>query len=270
MRYIAVTSGKGGVGKTTIAINLATALTRYGRQVILIDANFDFPNVGLMLGKSNFEETIISAIEGKKKIDKTIYKHQSGLKLIAGNISLEHMHKKDIEKFNKLLPELEDKAEALILDVASGLNKENLDIIKNCHDLLAVTTPDFISVTETLKLLKVAKSHKKNILGVIVNRYANKDYDMKIENIQSLINEKIIAVIPDDKSLKESLKLKYPVVYSHPNAVSTVAFEKLACNLIGMPYQEKKPAKQTKFMKVMEKLGLKKWYEALKEEDEDE
>jgi len=269
MRYIAVTSGKGGVGKTTISLNLVTALSRYGRQVILIDANFDFPNLGLMLGKSNFEETIVSAIEGQKDIDKTIYRHQSGLKLIPGSISMENLRKKDIEQFNKLLPELHDKAEALVLDTGAGLNEENLNIIKNCHDLLIVTTPDFIAITETLKMIKVARSHDKNILGIIVNRFTGRDYDMKIENIQTLLNERVIAVVPEDRAVKEALKLKYPVIYSHPNAPSTVAIEKLACNLIGVQYKEKEPEKKGKLADIMDKVGLKKWYEALKEEDED-
>ena len=117
MRYVAIASGKGGVGKTTLGINLATALAKYGRQVVLVDANFEFPNVGLMLGKSHFEETLISALDNGK-IEKAIYKHQSGLKIIPGNISLEHLHKKDVDKFHSLLPKLKDKAEVLFLDIA--------------------------------------------------------------------------------------------------------------------------------------------------------
>jgi septum site-determining protein MinD len=267
MRYIAIVSGKGGVGKTTIAVNLATALSKYGRQVILVDANFDFPHVGLMLGKSNFEETIISVIEKDTDMGKAVYRHQSGLKLIPGSISLEHFHKRDIEKFKKSLASLKDKAEALLLDLASGLNRDNLDIIKNCHDLIVVTTPDFISVTETLKLIKVAKTHDKNIVGIVVNKYSGKDYDMKIENINALLKEKVIAVIPDHSSIKQALKLKYPVVYSHPYSKATEAFEKFACSLIKVEYHPPKQ-KRSRLMNVMESVGLKRWYEALMEEED--
>lgn len=270
MRKIVVASGKGGVGKTTLTINLALALTNYGRQVILIDGNFNFPHIGLMLGKSNFEGTIISAIEGDKLISEVVYKHQSGLKMIAGNISLEHLHKKDIEKFNKAILQLDKYVESVIIDTEAGFNKDTVDIIKNGTDIILVTTPDFVSVTETLKLLKVIKQNEvQKILGIVVNKYTGKGSDMKIENIQTLLGEKIIGVIPDHKSIKESLKLKHPVIYSSPSAPTSEAFEKLACNIIGKKYEKKEIVKKTKVVGIMEKVGLKKWYESLME-DEDE
>ncbi|MCB9358397.1 P-loop NTPase [Candidatus Woesearchaeota archaeon] len=267
MRTIVIASGKGGVGKTTFALNISLALGKYGRQVILIDGNFDSPHIGLMLGKSNFEETIISALEGKD-ITEVVYKHQSGVKVIAGNISLEHRHKKDIPKFNKLIRKLEEYAEALVIDTSSD-TADSIEIIKHATDVILITTPDFISVTETLKLMKVIEQNNQKIVGVIVNKYSGKEYDMKIENIQSLIGQKVIGVVPFHKNVMESLKLKYPVVYSHPQSPATEAFEKIACNMIGVEYKKDEPENKTKTAVVMEKVGLKKWYENLMEEDED-
>jgi len=271
MRSVVIASGKGGVGKTTLALNLALALTRYGRQTILVDGNFDFPHVGLMLGKSNFEETIISAIEDRKNIKEVVYKHQSGLKIVPGNISLEHLHKKDINKFNKLVNQLDEYAEIVIVDSGHGFNKENIEVIGNCTDIILVTTPDFVSVTETLKLLKIIKQNPNSkILGVIVNKDSGKDYDMKVENIQTLLGEKVIGVVPEHKSVKQSSKLKHPLIYSHPSSAATEAIEKIACNLINKPYQKKEVVKKTKLVNIMDKVGLKKWYETLlDEEDED-
>jgi septum site-determining protein MinD len=270
MRTILITSGKAGTGTTTVAINLALALTNYGRQIILLDANLDNPHVGLMLGKSSFDDTIVSALEGKKDLNQLVYKHQSGLKIIPGNISLEHMNKKDVSKLISLLPQLKDKAEAIILDTAVGFHRDTIELIKHATDCILVTTPDFISVTETLKLLKIIKSHKKSILGIVVNRYSDKEYEMKIENIQTLLNENVIATIPEHKSIKESLKLKYPLIYSHPSSPATEAFKKFACNLIGAPYEKEKPKEESsKMMRILDKVGLKKWYESLMEEDEE-
>lgn len=270
MRTIVIGSGKGGVGKTTISMNLALALTSYGRQVILVDANFNNPHIGLILGKSNFEDTIISAIEDKKKINEIIYRHQSGLKLIPGNISLEHLHKKDIAKFNALLPELKDYAEAFVIDIETGFNKDAIEVLDNCTDIILVTTPDFVSVTETLKLLKIIREkNKEKILGVVLNMHSGKSYDMNIQNIQSLLEEKVIGVIPFHRTVKESMRMKYPVVYTHPNSPATDAFEKLACSLIGKKYEKPNPVKKSKMMDVLEKVGLKKWYESLMEDVEE-
>jgi MinD-like ATPase involved in chromosome partitioning or flagellar assembly len=270
MRKIIIASGKGGVGKSTVALNLTLGLINYSRQAILVDANFNSPNIGLMLGKSNFEDTLISAIDGEKNLKDIIYRHQSSLKIIPGNISLEHLHKKNIPKFNKLLSHLETFTEVVILDSCSGLNKDLFDLLDDGSDVMLVTTPDIISVTETLKLLKVIREKSKSkILGILLNKHSDKSYDMKIDNIQSILGEKIIGIIPNHWTIKESLKLKYPVVYSHPDSPPSLAFEKLACNLIGKNYEEKKNVKKSTMIDLLEKVGLKKWYESLMQENEE-
>lgn len=270
MKTLVVASGKGGVGKTTIAINLALGLSQHGRQVILIDGNFEFPNVGLMLGKSNFEETLIAALEGKKEIAEIVYKHHSGLRIIPGSISLEHIHKKDLNKFIKLIGDLKEYAELVIVDVGTGLHTDTLHIVKEATEIMLVTTPDFVSVTETLRTIKAIRQqeHHGTILGIVVNQYTGHDHDMSIENIQTLLGEKVIGTIPYHHSVKEALKLKYPVLFSHPTSAASSAFDKLACNLIGVPYEQKQP-KRSKVEDTIDKLGLRKWYDSLVKEVDD-
>ncbi|MFT4343237.1 MAG: MinD/ParA family ATP-binding protein [Candidatus Woesearchaeota archaeon] len=267
MRKIVITSGKGGVGKSVVAVNLGLALNHYGRQVILVDGSFAFPHIGLMLGKSNFEETILSAIEGKKSMKDIVYKHQTGLRIIPGNISLEHLHKKDIKKFTTLIDDLKEYCEVALIDTTSGVHIDTLETIRIADDIILVTTPDFVSVTETLRMLKVIRQNLNvsHILGIIVTQHMHKEHDMTIENIQMLTDEKVIGVIPYHVHVKESLKLKHPVLYSHPSSSVSESFERVACNLIGKTYVEKEVTK-TKTEEVMEKLGLKKWYETIMKE----
>lgn len=272
MKTIAITSGKGGTGKTTIAINLCLALTKYGRQVILADGNFNSPNVGLMLGSTNFDDTIFHAIDDDRNLAEIVYRHQSGLKIIPGDISLEKIHKKDLEKFQEKMKDLENYAESVFVDTDSSFLHDNVKFLKNLTDIILVVTPDLLSVSETLKLLKLLKNkeNKPNIIGVIVNMHNNQDFDMDLKNIQTILDEKIIGIIPYHKSIKQSLKLKFPVLYSHPESKTSVAFEKIACNLIGEKYVDPNTnKKKTKMEIVMEKVGLKKWYENLTDEDEE-
>lgn len=272
MRTIAIVSGKGGTGKTTVALNLTLALTKYGRQVILADGNFDCPHVGLMLGSSNFSDTIFHAIEDNRNLSEIVYKHQSGIKIIPGDISLEKIHKKDLVKFKEKIKDLEKYAETVIIDTDSSFLHDNIMFLREASDIIMVVNPDLLSVSETLKLLKLLKHGEKhpNILGIVINKKSNKEYDMGIDNIQTILNEKIIGIIPDSDSVKHSLKIKFPVLYSHPDSKPSIAFEQLACNLIGKKYVDERTTKPKKKIEVvMEKLGLKKWYENLTEEVED-
>ena len=272
MRTIAIASGKGGTGKTTIAINLTLALTKYGRQVILADGNFNNPNIGLMLGSTKFEDTIFHAMDEDRNISEIVYKHQSGLKIIPGDISLEKIHKKDLVKFNDKLQDLKNNAEAVVIDTDSSFLHENVSLLKSIDSVIIVVTPDLISISESLKLLKLLKQgdNKTNVLGIVINMKTNKEYDLSLKNIESILHEKIIGIIPYHDSIKHSLKIKFPVLYSHPDSKASAAFEKLACNLIGKKYKDPKAEKpMTKMESVMEKIGLKKWYETIIEDAED-
>lgn len=272
MKTLAIVSGKGGTGKTTISLNLSLALIKYGRQIITVDGNFETPHIGLMLGSSSFEDNIFHAIEEDRNLTEIVYKHQSGLKIIPGNISLEKLHKKDFTKFKEKIKELSNFAELVIVDTDSSFMHDNITFLRGINDIIIVTTPDLLSVTENIKLLKILTSGEKHpkILGVIVNKKTNKDYDMTIENIEELLKQKVIGIIPEHDSIKYSQKLKFPVLYSHPDSKASISYEKIACNLIGQKYKDDTQDKpKTKMEKVMEKVGLKKWYETLVEESED-
>ncbi len=236
-RFIGVVSGKGGAGKTTTALNLASALNELGRDVILVDANLTTPNMGINLGTPSAPVTLHDVLKGKKSIKEAVYYHPSGIKVIPGSISYEAMKSVNAENINEHLAELVGKTEAVIIDSAPGFGKEAKEVMGGCDELIVVTQPNLASVADALKTVKLAKEMKKKVLGVVVNNHRGDHLDMKNEEIEMMLNHKVIGTIPFDKNMREAMKMGFPIVYSHPETRSTTAYKKLAGYLIGQPYQ---------------------------------
>lgn len=135
-RFVAIVSGKGGVGKTTTALNLGTALNNHGKDVILVDGSLTTPNIGLRLGSSKIPVTLHDVFENNKSILSAIYKHSSGLKIIPGDISLDAFHKVNTKKLIKSMNKLRGASDIVIIDSGAGLSKENLALVNAADELL--------------------------------------------------------------------------------------------------------------------------------------
>ena len=93
-RFVVIASGKGGVGKTFVSLNLATALSQFGRDVILVDANLSTPHIGMHLGSTTFPVTIHDVLQGKKHIHQALYQHPSKITVVPGSVSLNSVSSK--------------------------------------------------------------------------------------------------------------------------------------------------------------------------------
>ena len=255
-KSIAIISGKGGVGKTTTAINLSYAFNVFQRNVVLLEANLKTPHIGVLLGFPNVEKTFHSILEGKHKIHESAYLHYSGLKVIIANFSgnLKTINPKHYENFAKALTELKNRVELVVIDTPPSHVDETFYVLENTDYVIAVTTPEITSVLEAMKSLKLAQHLKKSILGVLVTRYTGKDYEMSIQNIEKLTEYKVIGIIPEDDNVPMSHKLKHPVVFAYPEAPSSIAYKKFAAYLLGKKYEEKLPDNEASFEKLVSKL----------------
>ncbi len=256
-KFVVIASGKGGTGKTITAINIGTALSDFGRDVIVVDANITTPNIGLHLGMHSTKHSLHDALKGKKKIKEVVYSHPSGLKVIPAHISLDKKVKK--EKLADVIMELAGSTEIVIIDTATGFGKELQELIKKSDEVLIVTTPELPAITDALKTIKIAEEYDSTVIGVVLNRFSDKNIDMTVENIEKMLGKQVLAVVPEDKHVKKSIKLKHPVIYAYPMAPSSVSFKKLAAKLIGEKYETEleKREKISKFYSVLKKLGLR-------------
>ena len=136
-KVITITSGKGGVGKTTTAINLGAALNFFGKEVIIVDANLTTPNVGLHLGAPIVPISLNHVLLGKAKIADAVYEHESGTKIIPSSLSVKELRRIDHSKLKDIGKRLKKVADYIIFDSAAGLGEEALAAMESADEMIS-------------------------------------------------------------------------------------------------------------------------------------
>ncbi|MBM3200378.1 septum site-determining protein MinD [Candidatus Woesearchaeota archaeon] len=255
-KYIGILSGKGGVGKTTSAINLGSALNYFDKDVVVVDGNLTTPNIGLQLGVPIVPINLHHALRGENHISDAVYQHPAGLKIIPAGISLDDLRKTNPDKLPHVLGHLNNKTDFVIIDGAAGLGREALATIASCEAVIIVTNPELPAITDALKAVKLSESFGRRVLGVVLTRTKPNNLDVSIKNIETLIEKPVIGVIPEDKSVREAMVRKDAVVYTHPKAKSSIAYKRLAASLIGRKYEVEQAQEDHWMTKVLKALGI--------------
>lgn len=238
-RIIVIISGKGGVGKTTTAINLGAALNKLQKEVIVVDANLNTPNIGIHLGAPIVPVTLNHVLRGKADIEEAIYEHSSGTKIIPSSLSIKEMSKVNPKKIPAVIQRLKKISDFVILDSAAGFGEEAMATIEAGEEIIIVTNPEMPAVTDALKAVRVAKDMGKDVKGVIVTRYNGAKYEMPLTSIRSMLEIPIIGVIPEEKSVKEALSRRDAVVHTHPRSKAAKKYNEIAIKVLFGPKAEK-------------------------------
>jgi septum site-determining protein MinD len=248
-RIIAIVSGKGGVGKTTTAINLGVALNQLNKEVIIVDVNLNTPNIGIHLGAPIVPVTLNHVLKGKADIEEAIYEHSSGTKIIPSSLSVKEITKFNTKRIPIVIRELRDRADFIILDSAAGFSEEAMATLEAGDEIIIVTNPEMPSVTDSLKAVKVAREMKKDVKGIIVTRHRNEDYEMSLPSIRSMLESSIIGVVPEDACVKKALNKRDAVVHTHPKSKASRKYGEIALKIIGpSAMKDKKP--ESMFSKI--------------------
>lgn len=238
MVIITVTSGKGGVGKTTTSINLGAALNALNKEVIIVDANLTTPNVGLHLGAPIVPVNLNHVMQGKAKVSDAIYEHESGTKIIPSSLSVKELRKINHGKLKEIAKKLRGMADFVILDSAAGLGDEAFSSIEAADELIVVTNPEITAVTDALKTVKLAQEMGKQVKGVIVTRVSNDKNQMSIGNIKEMLDLPVLGVVPEDRNILASLRHKDAVTHIFPYSRSALAYKRIAAKMAGVNYKE--------------------------------
>ena len=234
-RIISVISGKDGVGKTTLVSNLGAALTKSGKNVVIIDGNVTTPNLSLHLGIPFYPVTLHDALRDNTPIESAIYNHPTGMKIIPASLSIDSLKGIDLDRLEGALSSLLGKTDMILIDSAAGLGKEALASMSVADELLVVTNPELPAVTDALKTIKIAKDNGIRVLGVVVNRIRGMKHEMNIQDIKSMLEVPILSLIPEDIAVPKSIAKKMPVVHHRPRSRSSIEFHKLASKITGEP-----------------------------------
>ena len=255
-KVLVITSGKGGVGKTTTAINLGAAINYFGKDVLVIDGNLSTPNVGIHLNSPEVPVNLNHVLSGKADPSEAIYEHESGLKILPSSLSIKELKKIKPERLKDFKEHFKEIADHVIVDSAAGLGSETEAVIDLADELIIVTNPEMPAIADALKAIKLAEQKKKPVLGVIVTRVKKNQIEMQPEIVKEMLEVPILGMIPEDLDMQRALNLKDAVVHTHPKSKSARAYKEIAAKLIDEIYDSDKD-KDRIFIRFLKKIGLK-------------
>jgi septum site-determining protein MinD len=258
-KLIVISSGKGGVGKTTTSVNLATSLAKHGKNVILVDGNLTTPNVGLHLGLTKFPVTLNDVLKGDAALTDAIYLHPLGFKLLPGSLSVRSFSEINSRKLGKIFEDLKDMADFVVVDSAAGLGNESISVLKNADEIIIVTNPELPAVTDAFKIVTLAREIGIPVKGVVLNKVRKDNFDLGFKAIESLLETPISAVIEDDKMMREAIYRKKPIVHIKPNSSSAKRFHHFARRVSEGEYQRRieELEKENSFLRsILKSLGF--------------
>ena len=245
-RVITVTSGKGGVGKSNTAINLAIQFRKMGQRVIILDADFGLANIEIMFGAVPKHNLCDLIYQGKNIRDIITWGPMevgfiSGGSGIAGmsNLSMDYLH-----YIIQNLVELDEMADIIIVDTGAGISDAVLEFLVASGEILLVTTPEPTSITDSYSLLKALSRHPRysaetSQIKVIANKvFGETEAESLYAKLEAVVGRYLkvpityLGMIPQDNQLAKAVMQQQPVSLDNPRARSALAYEAMAAKLM--------------------------------------
>lgn len=244
-RIITITSGKGGVGKSSISVNLAIQLRKLGHRVIIFDADFGLANIEVLFGiipKYNLTDLIYRG----KSLEDIIVNGPMDIGFISGGsgtTGLANLSNEHLDLLTRKLVELGTMADIIIIDTGAGISSTVLEFVTSCKEVLLVTTPEPTSITDSYALLKALNQHpeydKKNtVIKLIANRVTDDQEGKNMFEKLSVVSKRflnieieLLGAVPMDTHVTKAVMQQKPVSIAYENSTASKAFVELARKL---------------------------------------
>lgn len=241
-RVITVTSGKGGVGKTNISVNLALNLSQMGYRVVILDADFGLANIDILFGISP-RYTLLDVIHSNKTMFDILSEGPLNVKFISGGSGIQeliHLDKHQLDTLINKMASLDQIADIIIVDTGAGVSDTVVSFIFAADEVILITTPEPTAIMDAYALIKTVTAHDKHKdIQVIVNRAENQSEAENVANKLCLAAEKFLGVklrqlgyVLYDTAVVKAVKQQQPFILSYPKALVSKQVNEIARKLI--------------------------------------
>lgn len=248
VRTLAVTSGKGGVGKTNISVNLGLALTELGRRVLLFDADMSLANVDILLGLQT-RYNLSHLLSGERGLEEIIVDAPGGMKIIPASSGIQKLSELSAAEQAGLIRafgELNYEVDFLIVDTAAGLSSNVVNFARACQEIAVVLCDEPTSLTDAYALIKLlSRDHGVFRFQIVANMVQSPEQGQALFVKLCRVTDRYLDVtlnllgsIPNDANLRRAVQRQSPVVQSFPRSAAAQAFRDLARSADRLPPPE--------------------------------
>lgn len=267
-RVIAVTSGKGGVGKTNISVNFALAMANSGKSVLLYDADMGLANVDVMMGIIP-QYTLLNVLNNQKTLSEIIVKGPLGIRLVAsgsgGVQELADLNEAQRGKFLEALLALQQESDVILIDTGAGLHRNVLAFVLAAEEVVIVTTPEPTALMDAYGMIKILYREKKQpVINVVVNMATNQAEADEAGKKLVILSKRFLNLdidylgfVPRDAGMIRAVKEQRPVILSSPMSPAATSLSRLAGILLSGKSQRNNGDLINFFKKVTQVFGGK-------------
>lgn len=237
VKVIAVSGGKGGIGKSNVSVNLAVGLAKLGRSVLLLDADLGMANIDIMLGLQP-EYDLQHVISGQCTLEEVIFRGPFGLNIIPASTGIGRMADLSIEEQGSIIRAFDDlplDIDVLIIDTAAGIANSVVNFTKSAQEIFVVVCDEPASITDAYSLIKVLNvEHGVKSFQVLPNMVKNIEHGKRlykklvsVTDIYLDVSLGLLGSIPMDEKLRDAVKNQSAVVEAYPHSASSIAFQQI-------------------------------------------
>jgi flagellar biosynthesis protein FlhG len=268
VRVIAITSGKGGVGKTNLSVNIGIALSQMGQKVVLMDADMGLANVDILLGvypKFNLSHVL----SGEKTLDEVMIDGPSGLRVIPGASGIQKMSELTTVEQAAVIhafSEIDQDIDVLIVDTAAGISASVVNFARACQEIIVVVCDEPTSLTDAYAFIKLLnRDYGLSKFHVITNMVQTAQQGHVLFQKLSKVTDRYLDVtlkyagaVPYDEYLRKSVQKQTPVVIGFPRSKAALALKTIAARIDSWPLKSQAGGYIEFFIERMIQYGSQK------------